>query len=345
MAPDMHGVVGDKGGPMRSSHPAVSIVIAARNEGQRIAQCLEALQNQSLDRGQYEVIVVDDDSNDGTADVAACLGARVVRQQYKGAAAARNRGIEEARGEIVLFTDADCIPEMHWVERLSSPLKQTAIAGTVGRIVSLQSHWIAGLIQVELDEHYERMGHRESIDYVNTGNCGFKRALLCQNHFDETFLWIEDLELSFRLAQRGERVVFVQDALVEHAHPERLLAHLRRKFCHATFVPYIYRRYPNKILCDSRTSANRRLQLLLLVLALASAPAGILSVNGVIFSLGCLGGAMALSLPVYRRAAAKSLALGLVAPFFVLMGNLAFAVGMAWALIARTRFRSPHLRA
>jgi glycosyltransferase involved in cell wall biosynthesis len=319
--------------------PLISIVIPARNEGKRIARCLEALRNQSLDRGQYEVIVVDDGSDDDTTDVAARQGARVVRQPGKGAAAARNRGIDEARGEIILFTDADCIPEERWAERLSAPLTQAAVQGTVGRIISRQAHWVACMIQVELNERYLRMGQQEHIDFVSSGTCGFKRSLLCQNRFDESFRWAEDLELSFRLANSGNRMVFVPDALVEHEHPESLLTYLRRKFCYASYAPCIYRHYPNKIFSDSRTPANLRLQLLLVVLALASAPAGILSAGMACFSLACLVGAVALTFPVCRRAARKSVALGLAAPFFILSGNLAFAAGTLWGMVAGTGTR------
>lgn len=320
--------------------PAVSIVIPARNEELRIARCLQALNKQTLDRQQYELIVVDDGSDDNTAHVAARRGVRVIRQQNKGAAAARNRGIEEARGEIILFTDADCAADECWAERLSSPLIQATAQGTVGRIISRQVHWVAVLIQMELDERYSRMGQHERIDFLNSGNCGFRRALLCQNHFDESFRWAEDLELSFRLAQGGNRMIFVQDAVVEHAHPESLMVYLRRKFRYASFAPIIYRRYPSKIFSDSRTPASLRWQLVLATLALASALAGILFPRSLLFSLICLGGWFALSFPICRRAARKSTALGLVAPFFVLMGNLAFAAGTAWGMLARTGFRS-----
>lgn len=330
----------DKCARASACSPAISIVIPARNEEHRIADCLRALSQQSLDRGQYEIIVVDDGSDDDTADVAGRNGARVIRQQKKGAAAARNHGIEESRGEIVLFTDADCIVEEHWAERLSGPLTLAAIQGTVGRIVSRQSHWVAGWIQVELDERYSRMGEHERIDFLNSGNCGFKRALLCQNPFNETFRWIEDLELSFRLAQGGNRMVFIQDALVEHAHPKSLLAYMRRKFRYASWAPYIYRLYPRKILSDSRTPATLRWQLLLIALALPLLPAGIFFPRVLLFSLACLGGWLALSFPICRRAARKSQALGTLAPFFILMGNLAFLAGIAWGLVARTGFRS-----
>jgi glycosyltransferase involved in cell wall biosynthesis len=318
-----------------STNPAISVVIPARNEAGQIAQCLQSLRNHNLAPDQYELIVVDDGSEDDTADVAQRNGARVIRQPKKGAAAARNRGIAEARGDIVLFTDADCIADEHWVERLGKPLIQASIQGTVGRIVSRQRHWLARLIQAELDERYSRMQQHRLIDFINTGNCGFKRAILDENHFDESFARIEDLELSFRLARGGNRMIFVQDAIVDHKHPQNLWVYLKRKFHYASFASLLYRRYPDKILSDSRTPSYLRWQLMLVSLAMVSIPFAILWTQFLLFSLVCFAGAIALSFSFCRRAAHESLALGLIAPFFTLLGNLAFASGTVKGLLFR----------
>lgn len=319
--------------------PVISVVIPALNEGRQIARCLEALHKQSLDCRQYEIIVVDDGSDDDTADVAARMGARAIRQQNKGPAAARNRGVDEARGEIILFIDADCIPDEHWVERMSSPLLAGAAEGTVGKIFSRQTHWVAALIQSELDDRYRRMGNHERVDLLNSGNCGFRRTLLCCNRFDERFRWIEDAELSFRLARDGHAMIFLEDALVGHSHPESLVAYMRRKFRYASFAPSVLRLYPRKTLSDSRSSIIRRLQLLLVALAVVSAPAAMISAGIAIFSLACLGSAIACSFRVYLRAASKSVSLGFAAPLFILMGNVAFASGIVWGTLAPPRFR------
>src|SRR5689334_17038360 len=134
--------------------PPVSIVIPVRNESRRIGRCLDALRDQSFPASQYEIIVVDDGSDDDSAAVAAGRGAHVIRQGKKGAAAARNRGIQEAQGDVILFTDADCVADREWVERLSLPLREQAASGAVGRCFSNQKNWVAGLIQLELDERY-----------------------------------------------------------------------------------------------------------------------------------------------------------------------------------------------
>jgi glycosyltransferase involved in cell wall biosynthesis len=324
--------------------PDISIVIPARNEAGRIAQCLHSLRNQSLAPDRYEIIVVDDGSDDDSAGVAQRNGARVIRQPKYGAAVARNRGIAEARGDIILFTDADCIAEEHWIERLGSPLMQAAIQGTVGRIVSRQRHWLARLIQAELDERYMRMEQHQLIDFINSGNCGFKRAILEENHFDGSFAWIEDLELSFRLARSGKQMIFIQHAIVEHAHPQDLWVYLKRKFRYASFAFLLYRRYPDKILSDSRTPSYLRWQLMLVALAIVAMPFAVVWTQFLLIGFIGFAGAMALSYSFCRRAARDSIALGCIAPFFALLGNLSFAAGTVKGLLLGKEPRRPPKR-
>ena len=133
--------------------PEFSVVVPVRDLSDSLARCLEGLEQQ-CDREQTEVIVVDDGSTDGSLEVARRSGVRVVSQARQGAAAARNRGVIEARGRIVLFLDADCIPKPDWVHQLTRPLLQGSANVTVGKYVSQQQEWAARLIQLELEDRY-----------------------------------------------------------------------------------------------------------------------------------------------------------------------------------------------
>lgn len=313
-----------------------SVVIPVRNHAAGLKECLAGLQRQVGTPGGLEIVVVDDGSSDGSADVAEGCGVRVIRQEPRGAAAARNRGVREARGEIILFTDADCVPEPEWAGRLVAAFapgenagKKARVAGAVGYCTSEARNGVAALVQLELEERYSRMARQPEVDFLNTGNCAFRRELLLQHPFNEAFQWLEDVELSFRLARNGNRMVFVPGARVRHFHPESLWEYLRRKFRYASFAPAIYRRYPGKAVADSRTPLNRRLQLLFLALALAAAP---LWWPG---ALALAAASLAGSAPLVVRAFHASLRLGLLAPGFVLAGNLAFLAGTVYGLFRR----------
>ena len=111
--------------------PSVSVVIAAYQEEEHIARLLRSLGEQT--HAPAEVIVADDGSRDRTAAIAAAHGARVLRLPHRGPAAARNAGVAEARGEVIVFLDGDmsCTPE--FVERLVEPIADGRAVGTYSR--------------------------------------------------------------------------------------------------------------------------------------------------------------------------------------------------------------------
>ena len=115
--------------------PTISVIIPAFNAEATLPACLHALDRQ-IGAPSFEVIVVDDGSRDGTATVAAAEGVSVERIAHTGAAAARNRGVQVALGTLLLFTDADCVPNPDWVARLSAPFGESSVAGARGTAAS-----------------------------------------------------------------------------------------------------------------------------------------------------------------------------------------------------------------
>ena len=85
--------------------PQISVIIAAYNAAETIAETLASIQIQTL--APLEILVVDDGSQDATARIARALGARVISQTNAGVSAARNRGLAEAKGDWIAFVDAD----------------------------------------------------------------------------------------------------------------------------------------------------------------------------------------------------------------------------------------------
>src|SRR4051812_19242261 len=96
--------------------PAVSVIVPARNAARTIGDTLAALARQDLS-APYEVVVVDDGSDDGTAEVAEHAGGavRVIRSEGRGPGPARNAGAKESRAPVLAFTDADCVPTSGWL--------------------------------------------------------------------------------------------------------------------------------------------------------------------------------------------------------------------------------------
>lgn len=98
------------------SMPVISVIIPVWNGEHEIGTCLQALGCQDCDQNLFEVIVVDNGSTDKTRDVVKGIGGVILLEEpIASSYLARNRGIAHARGEYLLFTDADCIPGRHWV--------------------------------------------------------------------------------------------------------------------------------------------------------------------------------------------------------------------------------------
>ena len=250
----------------------VSVVIPVFNAAPTLEHCLGALQTQT--RTPNEIIVVDDGSTDETIHVAEHCGARVIRQQQQGPASARNRGAQSARGEILLFTDADCEPSPEWIERMSTPFADPRIVATKGTYRTRQHQLIARLVQLEYEFRYERMARFSQIDFVDSHAAGYRRTVLLQSGgFDTAFptsTSAEDIDLSFRLARQGYRMIFVPQAWVWHQHPVALDKHLLRKAKYGWWRALLYLRYPDKIRGDTHTAPVLKTQFALLALLVVS---------------------------------------------------------------------------
>jgi len=213
---------------------------------------------------------VDDASSDGTGGVARESGAdAVVRIEHGGASAARNAGLSRARGDLVLFTDADCTPDHEWIQRMVAPFADQGVAGVKGTYRSRQKSLVARLVQLEFEYRYERMATLDSIDFIDTYAAAYRRAILDEEGGFDTEYPVpsaEDVDLSFRLSQKGYRLVFAPDAWVWHIHPTSLAAYLRRKMRFGYWRALLYLRYPNKIGGDTHTDPLLKPQFALVAL-------------------------------------------------------------------------------
>ena len=212
-----------------------------------------------------EVIVVDDGSSDKTSDAVKDYPIRYFHQNNAGPASARNRGIREARGEIVLFIDSDCVPQPGWLKAMTAPFADPEIDGVKGIYITRQRGIIARFIQLEFEERYRLLARAHFIDFIDSYSAGFKKEKLQEvGGFDENFPKAdnEDVDLSYKLAAAGCKMVFQPEAVVEHTHPDTLIKYIKLKFFRAYWREMVYRRHPDKAVKDSYTPQNLKLQML-----------------------------------------------------------------------------------
>jgi lipopolysaccharide/colanic/teichoic acid biosynthesis glycosyltransferase/glycosyltransferase involved in cell wall biosynthesis len=248
------------------NRPRVSVVVPAYNGAETLPLCLTALARQDFPSSEYEVIVVDDGSIDGTVSVARAAGVQVISQPHAGPAAARNRGAAAARGELLLFTDADCAPVPGWIAALAAPFDDPRVAGVKGTYLTRQGGIVPRFTQLEYRERYDRMARVDFIDFVDTYSAAYLRnVFLANGGFDTVFptASVEDQELSFRLSEKGYRLVFAPAGKVYHRHNPTVHAYARRKFRIGYWKALLARWHPGRMVKDSHTPETLKLQMLL----------------------------------------------------------------------------------
>lgn len=110
----------------------ISVIIPTYNEEKNIKRCLESLENQTVPRNEFEVIIVDGQSKDRTVEVARKYADKVIQQKSKGIGGARNDGVKVSKGNIIATTDADCVPFKNWIERVQKSFEKEKIIGVFG---------------------------------------------------------------------------------------------------------------------------------------------------------------------------------------------------------------------
>ncbi|HWJ71809.1 MAG TPA: glycosyltransferase [Kaistia sp.] len=199
-----------------------SVIVPVWNSPDLIAKCLTALEDQSFPRDRYEVIVVDNGSTDQTAEVIARFpGVTMLSERKPGSYAARNRGLAEARGEFVAFTDADCIPHRDWLTAADEAIglePGKAIYG--GRMTLFASDEDSPVCRA-----YEEIFSFDQRKYLATGHCVTANwvsplsLIRDLGGFDAKLKSGGDFDMSGRISRRGLPIVYVPEMQV--AHPYR----------------------------------------------------------------------------------------------------------------------------
>ncbi|MBI4786955.1 MAG: glycosyltransferase [Chloroflexi bacterium] len=315
-----------------------SVVIPAYNAERVLGACLDALLAQTAPRDSYEIIVADDGSTDGTRRVAESRGVRVVTQPNRGPGAARNLGARRARGDILLFLDADSVPDARWIEAMTAPFGDPTIVGASGEKRTRQNNLWARLVQLEYDFKYDRLAAHRHIDFVDSSTAAYRRDVFRDTGgFDAALMEAEDVELSFRLAERGCKLVLIRDAVTYHHHPESLGHYSKRKFQYARWRAIVYARYPRKAASDQRTPLTQKLQPLLafamVPTALAAFVWNALAWAVVLFALVFVGTTIPFAAYCWRR----SRLIALVAPMTLWLAAYANGAGALMGFASRRR--------
>lgn len=210
----------------------VSVIVPVYNNARTVATCVRSvLANTYPD---YEVVVVDDGSSDGTAEIVAAIeGCRLLRlETNRGVSAARNHAVANSDGSLLLFTDGDCIVDRDWIERWVAAHQRAAeddphLVGGTGAMAVSGNYWQRADVFALFGYHVS--GPPRALQGLITANSILERAAFDHvGGFDEDLRREEDRDLGLRLVRAGYTLRYHPGIPVHHDHARASLTQFVR---------------------------------------------------------------------------------------------------------------------
>jgi len=236
------------------TYPTISVIIPVKNRPQDIKECLAALVHLDYPKDKVEIIVADDGSTDATGEVIQTFDVRAIHSpQSIGASACRNLAARRAQGDLLAFTDSDCVPHPQWLRDLS-PYFNDEKVGIVGGYVSnfysrstldryedVKSSLNIGPLSFRVEENPLSNAYVPSCNLIIR-----KKAFLDAGGFQEDLTVGEDVDLCWRTRALGYHLLYIPQGKVEHKHRSDLIHMLTRRYDYGTSEATLYRRHKDK---------------------------------------------------------------------------------------------------
>jgi glycosyltransferase involved in cell wall biosynthesis len=227
--------------------PRISVVVCTHNGAPQLRDGLDALR--ALDYPDYEVIVVNDGSTDGTAALVAGYPFRLITTDNHGLGNARNTGLREATGDVVAYIDDDAWPDPHWLQYLAATFIEgdwAAVGGpnlappSDGAVADCVANTPGGPVHVLLSD-------REA-EHIPGCNMAFRRSTLCEiGGFDPRFRVAgDDVDICWRLRARALKIGFNPAAVVWHHRRRSVRAYLSQQAGYGRAEALLERKWPEK---------------------------------------------------------------------------------------------------
>jgi mycofactocin system glycosyltransferase len=234
--------------------PSISIIIPVKNRHQDIQECLMSLGSLDYPKDKVEIIVVNDGSTDSTAKVIQSFDIKAIHlPQSVGASACRNLAAREANGNLLGFTDSDCVPHPHWLRELT-PYFDDERVGIVGGYVS--NFYTRSLLdQYEAVKSSLNMGlfsfrvenGKSSTAYVPSCNLIIRKRAFSETGGFQADLHVgEDVDLCWRTIKLGYHLLYVPRGEVKHKHRNDVRQMFMRRFDYGTSEALLYLRHKDK---------------------------------------------------------------------------------------------------
>jgi cellulose synthase/poly-beta-1,6-N-acetylglucosamine synthase-like glycosyltransferase len=209
-----------------SEKPFISIVIPVKNGERCLSRCLESIKKQSYPQDRFEVIISDGMSMDNTVKIAHDHGARIVKNSKITVGPGRNVGFKAAKGDIIVFSDDDCVMDKDWLSNCIKYFDNEQVGGLSGPTITQNEGGPLGEaigIIFELAASAGVSAHRgdrspvEEVQDIPGCNAFYRRdALEKVFPIDESLITAEDVEMNRLIRQAGFKLLYVPDVKLWH---------------------------------------------------------------------------------------------------------------------------------
>ncbi len=234
---------------------SLSVIVPVRNMARTIRDLMESLMKLDYPSDKLEIIVVDGDSKDGTREIVQEYPVRLIQQEGKGLNAARNTGIKYGTGEIIAYTDGDCVVPPGWAKAIVANFQDPGV-GFVGGTMegydkneALSNYMDETFFRVTPGFHFRVEGtDLRLLQFPAGANMAFRRSALARvDFFDEKIIYgFDDLEPVEEMGLKGFRIVLDPEVNVLHQHRSTLGGLVKQHFS--------YGRGGTLLLINKRTS-------------------------------------------------------------------------------------------
>ena len=232
--------------PPLPRYPRISVVVCAYNSERTMAACLASLE--ALDYPDYEVIVVNDGSTDGTLDIAERFPfCRILSQPNKGLSVARNVGAEAATGEIVAYTDSDCVADPDWLTYLVARMEAGNLAACGGpNFPPPEDSLVPAAVAVSPGGPTHVLLSDEVAEHIAGCNMAFRReVLLALGGFDPIYRAAgDDVDICWRFQDAGHAIGFSAAAVVWHFRRNTVRAYINQQRGYGKAEALVYAKHP-----------------------------------------------------------------------------------------------------
>lgn len=223
----------------KESLPKVSVIVPVKNGGAKIQGLLDSLMQIDYPKDKLEIMIVDGNSSDDTREIVSRYPVKLLLEERHGINGARNTGVKHSGGDIIVFTDSDCVVPKDWIKRIVEDFQDSKIGCVGGNVEGYYDDFLSRYSDESIIPVMRRFKRREVLDTIKPPlhypagcNMAIKRDIIEKvGLFDENIMYgFDEDELVERICRKGNEMILDPEILVKHKHRSTLPELLKQNF-------------------------------------------------------------------------------------------------------------------